>query len=64
MPTSASSNLYSHREEIRDPTKEQSKNTAQLHKEMYKARQLIENYYCKLKQYRAIATRYTKRKTK
>jgi transposase len=29
-------------------------------KEMYKARHLMENFYCKLKQYRAIATRYDK----
>ena len=28
--------------------------------EMYKARHLIENFFCKLKQYRAIATRYDK----
>ena len=30
-------------------------------KELYKARHLIENFFCKLKQYRAIATRYDKR---
>ena len=29
-------------------------------KETYKARHLIENFFCKLKQYRAIATRYDK----
>jgi len=29
-------------------------------KEWYKARHLMENFYCKLKQYRAIATRYDK----
>jgi transposase len=29
-------------------------------KEMYKARHLIENFVCKLKQFRAIATRYDK----
>jgi len=28
--------------------------------ELYKARRLMENFYCKLKQYRAIATRYDK----
>jgi len=28
--------------------------------EMYKARHLIENFYCRLKQFRAIATRYDK----
>jgi transposase len=29
-------------------------------KEIYKARHLIENFYCRLKQFRAIATRYDK----
>ena len=29
-------------------------------KEAYKARHLIENFFCKLKQFRAIATRYDK----
>jgi transposase len=29
-------------------------------KALYKARHLIENFFCKLKQYRAIATRYDK----
>ena len=29
-------------------------------REMYKARHLMENFYCKLKLYRAIATRYDK----
>ena len=29
-------------------------------KEIYKARHLIENFFCKLKQFRAIATRYDK----
>jgi hypothetical protein len=29
-------------------------------KELYKARHLIENFFCKLKQFRAIATRYDK----
>jgi transposase len=29
-------------------------------REMYKARHLIENFFCQLKQYRAIATRYDK----
>lgn len=29
-------------------------------KELYKARHLIENFFCRLKQYRAIATRYDK----
>jgi transposase len=30
---------------------------------LYKARHLIENFFAKLKQYRAIATRYDKRAT-
>ena len=29
-------------------------------KDLFKARHLIENFFCKLKQYRAIATRYDK----
>lgn len=29
-------------------------------KHLYKARHLIENFFCKLKQFRAIATRYDK----
>lgn len=29
-------------------------------RDVYKARHLIENFFCKLKQYRAIATRYDK----
>jgi transposase len=29
-------------------------------RELYKARHLIENFFCKLKQFRAIATRYDK----
>jgi transposase len=31
-------------------------------KDLYKARHLIENFFARLKQYRAIATRYDKRK--
>jgi transposase len=31
-------------------------------RELYKARHLIENFFCKLKQFRAIATRYDKTK--
>lgn len=30
-------------------------------KDLYEARHLIENFFCKLKQFRAIATRYDKR---
>jgi transposase len=32
----------------------------QFDRELYKARHLIENFFCKLKQFRAIATRYDK----
>ena len=42
------------------PPKSNRKNQRTFDKEMYKARHLIENFYCKLKQYRAIATRYDK----
>lgn len=37
------------------------KHQRQYDKELYKARHLIENFFAKLKQYRAIATRYDKR---
>jgi len=42
------------------PPKSNRKDQRAFDKEMYKARHLIENFYCKLKQYRAIATRYDK----
>jgi transposase len=32
----------------------------QFDRQTYKARHLIENFFCKLKQFRAIATRYDK----
>jgi transposase len=32
----------------------------QFDRELYKARHLIENFFCRLKQFRAIATRYDK----
>jgi transposase len=35
-------------------------NPPQLNRELYKARHLIENFFCRLKQFRAIATRYAK----
>lgn len=38
------------------PTKSSRKIQRDYDKEMYKARHLIENFYCKLKQFRAIAT--------
>ena len=42
------------------PPKSNRKVQRAFDKEMYKARHLIENFFCKLKQYRAIATRYDK----
>lgn len=42
------------------PSKSNRKKTRTLDREMYKARHLIENFFCKLKQFRAIATRYDK----
>ncbi|HEX3664003.1 MAG TPA: IS5 family transposase, partial [Rhizomicrobium sp.] len=42
------------------PPKSNRKSPRTFDKEMYKARHLIENFFCKLKQYRAIATRYDK----
>ena len=42
------------------PSKSNRKIPRAFDKEMYKARHLIENFYCKLKQYLAIATRYDK----
>ena len=42
------------------PPKRNRKNPREYDKELYKARHLIENFFAKLKQYRAIATRYDK----
>jgi transposase len=42
------------------PPKSNRKIKRAFDKEMYEARHLIENFYCKLKQFRAIATRYDK----
>ena len=42
------------------PPKSSRKVKREFDKEAYKARHLIENFFCKLKQYRAIATRYDK----
>jgi transposase len=39
----------------------QGESQAQTRPELYKARHLIENFFAKLKQFRAIATRYDKR---
>ena len=42
------------------PPKSNRKTQRSFDKELYKARHLMENFFCKLKQYRAIATRYDK----
>lgn len=42
------------------PPKSTRKIQREYDRELYKARHLIENFYCKLKQFRAIATRYDK----
>jgi transposase len=46
--------------EIVIPPKANRKTPRTYDKEIYKARHLIENFFCKLKQFRAIATRYDK----
>jgi transposase len=42
------------------PPKKSRVNPADYDKDVYKYRHLIENFFAKLKQYRAIATRYDK----
>jgi transposase len=42
------------------PPRRNRKTGRDFDKDAYKARHLIENFFCKLKQYRAIATRYDK----
>lgn len=42
------------------PPRRNRKTPRQYDKDLYKARHLIENFFAKLKQYRAIATRYDK----
>lgn len=44
------------------PPKKNRKEKREYDKYLYQARHLIENFFAKLKQYRAIATRYDKRK--
>jgi transposase len=43
------------------PPKANRKDPRPYDRDLYKARHLIENFFAKLKQYRAIATRYDKR---
>ena len=42
------------------PSRAKRKQPRDYDKHLYKARHLIENFFAKLKQYRAIATRYDK----
>ena len=42
------------------PSKSSRTTPRPLDRQLYKARHLIENFFCKLKQFRAIATRYDK----
>jgi transposase len=42
------------------PPKRHRKHPRPYDRHLYKARHLIENFFCKLKQFRAIATRYDK----
>jgi transposase len=42
------------------PPKRNRKAPRDYDKDLYKARHLIENFFCRLKQFRAIATRYDK----
>jgi len=42
------------------PSKRNRKVKRDIDRELYKERSLVENFFCKLKQYRAIATRYDK----
>lgn len=44
--------------EIVIPSKRNRKEPRLYDKDLYQARHLIENFFCKLKQFRAIATRY------
>jgi transposase len=42
------------------PPRQNRKTPRPFDEEVYKARHLIENFFCKLKQFRAIATRFDK----
>jgi transposase len=52
--------LATHGIEAVIPPKSNRKTPREYDQELYKARHLIENFFAKLKQYRAIATRYDK----
>ena len=60
-PTSASSSLCLPQDKVRHSgPRVIERFNASTTRNLYKARHLMENFYCKLKQYRAIATRYDK----
>ena len=61
MPTSASSTRSKTGKTTVIPPKANRNHKRDYDKELYKARHLIENFFAKLKQFRAIATRYDKR---
>jgi transposase len=42
------------------PPRSRRKSARNYDRDLYKARHLIENFFCKLKHFRAIATRYDK----
>ena len=50
----------SRRKNRRDPAKKKEPNAPEYDKALYEARHLIENFFCWVKQFRAIATRYDK----
>lgn len=52
--------LTSQGKQVVIPSKSNRKYPREHDKHLYKARHLIENFFAKLKQYRAIATRYDK----
>ena len=62
MPTSASSNrlLAAGKDRPSSRPRATARSNAPFRQRAYKARHLIENFFCKLKQFRAIATRYDK----
>ncbi|MBS0153953.1 MAG: transposase [Nitrospira sp.] len=45
------------------PPKSNRKTTREYDEDLYRVRHLIENFFARLKQFRAIATRYDKRAT-
>jgi len=53
--------LQAQRKTVVIPPRRNRKHLREYNQELYKARHLIENFFAKLKQYRAIATRYDKR---